>query len=236
MLNQFSPSFLLVSGKISSIPFIKNLFKEFLPVSSDRIVELNNYLIGNWYPTHFKDVRGHIKDPKTTVVVGNLIAFVSEKCTNPRFRFTHAGHEYIAPFEINYLSTKEDGYEEPFFIRKDKINNKIKMDDSFNIYHKKINFTNPVAKKAGAALLNPIYNISFQDPDITANVINGPIKIKFNCDDAENNLEISEISGEIKYKGEDTGKVEKKHIRIRKQTLEAENYYLDDPSFKVHEE
>ena len=56
-----------LSGKISEMPCVAKLLRQYLPIREQRIIPMKNYLAGNWYPTA---VRGRIHDAKTVTVVG----------------------------------------------------------------------------------------------------------------------------------------------------------------------
>ena len=62
---------LLVSGRPSRLPTIRDLLLRYAPVAPHRIVFMHDYDVGNWYP--FSGRLGRIGDPKTTVVVGALL-------------------------------------------------------------------------------------------------------------------------------------------------------------------
>jgi hypothetical protein len=62
----------VLSGRPFSLKQLERLLRQYMPVSPNRMINLNNYWIGKWYP--FSDNFGYIKDPKTIVSVGSLIA------------------------------------------------------------------------------------------------------------------------------------------------------------------
>ncbi len=67
---------LILTGRPSRLPVIRDIVSSQAPVPPHRIVSLHDYEIGQWYP--FRDVRGRISDPKTTVVVGAMLCKVCE--------------------------------------------------------------------------------------------------------------------------------------------------------------
>ncbi len=75
IIAQYHCDYVLLSGRPSTLPVIKDLFLKFLPVTPDRIVQFGNYRIGTWYP--FATETGVIKDPKTSVVVGATVALMA---------------------------------------------------------------------------------------------------------------------------------------------------------------
>ena len=67
----------LLSGRPSSLPAVRDVFLKYYPVSPDRLITLNSYYIGNWYP--FCENTGYIKDPKTIVSVGAMVGYFASK-------------------------------------------------------------------------------------------------------------------------------------------------------------
>ena len=74
IMSAYGCDFVLLAGKPTTIPKIRDMFVKFYPVSPDRIITLNNYRVGRWYP--FANDIGYIEDPKTIVAVGALIALM----------------------------------------------------------------------------------------------------------------------------------------------------------------
>ena len=66
---------LLLTGRPSRLPGIFALFRAFLPLPPDRIVKLNGYRSGTWYPFN---KQGCIADPKTTAAVGAMICVLGQ--------------------------------------------------------------------------------------------------------------------------------------------------------------
>lgn len=77
ILNHYKCDFVVLSGKPNDLHCMENLFLKYLSVSKDRMVNLNNYWIGHWFP--FADDRGFVKDAKTMVTVGAMISLMSNR-------------------------------------------------------------------------------------------------------------------------------------------------------------
>ena len=77
ILNQCNCDYIVLSGKTASLKLIENLFLKSMAVNPDKVINLNNYWIGKWFP--FSDNKGNIKDPKTVVSVGAILALMSGK-------------------------------------------------------------------------------------------------------------------------------------------------------------
>jgi hypothetical protein len=67
---------LLLSGRPSRLPVVQDIVLARVPVRPDRVVPMHQYRAGDWYP--FRDAYGRIDDPKTTVVVGAMLASLAE--------------------------------------------------------------------------------------------------------------------------------------------------------------
>lgn len=66
----------LLSGRPCSLSQVYQLLKRLSPVAPNRLVSMNNYRVGSWYPGS-TDI-GHFKDNKSMVAVGALIAYLAE--------------------------------------------------------------------------------------------------------------------------------------------------------------
>lgn len=83
ILSAYGSDFLLLSGKPTDISRIREIFIKYYPVSPDRIISLNSYRVGRWYPNFGsepdKGDLGYFKDSKTIVAVGAIIALMAGK-------------------------------------------------------------------------------------------------------------------------------------------------------------
>lgn len=67
--------FLLLAGRPTSLHVLEELFLKLYPVSPDRVVSLNNYRVGRWYP--FATGDGFFEEEKSIVAVGAMIGYLS---------------------------------------------------------------------------------------------------------------------------------------------------------------
>jgi len=96
VIHKFDCDVLLLTGRPSCFPIIRDLILRYLPIAPHRLIFMHQYRVGNWYP-RFMDDRsadraaaenahksigvdrvGKIDDPKTTVVVGALLCALAE--------------------------------------------------------------------------------------------------------------------------------------------------------------
>jgi hypothetical protein len=74
---QYNCDVIVIGGKMSSLPEVRDILINFCPVAPHRIVSMTNFDAGKWYP--FDLQRYRIKDAKTTVAVGAALWFFAEK-------------------------------------------------------------------------------------------------------------------------------------------------------------
>lgn len=102
----FDCDVLLLSGRSSNLGVIRELFEKSLIMSPDKIISFGTYKFGDWYPFA---TFGEVKDPKTTVSVGALVAFLSAINKLDKFRIdlkTFANIESTA----EYLGVLSDDF------------------------------------------------------------------------------------------------------------------------------
>jgi hypothetical protein len=74
-ISYYKCDILLLSGRPTSLKPIYDLFLKYYSVPANRMISLNNYRVGRWYP--FQDGNGYFKDPKSIVAIGALIGCYS---------------------------------------------------------------------------------------------------------------------------------------------------------------
>ena len=65
----------LMAGRPCTLKPVTELFVKYYPVSPDRLIRLNDYRVGNWYP--FANGQGHFYDQKSVVAVGAMVGFIA---------------------------------------------------------------------------------------------------------------------------------------------------------------
>ena len=69
----------ILSGRPTSLPPLEKIFLKYYPVTPNRLILLNKYHIGNWYPFNKS---GYISNPKTIVSVGAMIGHYASELAN----------------------------------------------------------------------------------------------------------------------------------------------------------
>lgn len=77
LMYAYDCDFVLLSGRPTTLPEIEKLFKAYYPVSPNRLITMNNYRVGKWYP--FQDGNGYFSNQKTMVGIGAIIAYFSSE-------------------------------------------------------------------------------------------------------------------------------------------------------------
>ncbi|MEH0154276.1 virulence factor SrfB [Limibacter armeniacum] len=75
IIAQYDCDVVLLAGRPSSLPVVRDMFLKQLPVTPDKIVTMDEYRVGKWYP--FAAPNGVIKDAKTCVAVGATVALMA---------------------------------------------------------------------------------------------------------------------------------------------------------------
>ena len=76
----FACDVVLLSGRPASLPAIRDIFLKYYSVSPNRLIVLNDYYVGNWYP--FSKNTGYIKNAKTIVAMGGIIGHYASELSN----------------------------------------------------------------------------------------------------------------------------------------------------------
>lgn len=108
----FDCDVLLLSGRPSNLKAVRELFEKSLVLSPDKIVNFGDYKFGDWYP--FANF-GQVKDPKTTVSVGALIAYLNaiNKLDTLRIDLSKLSEiqstaDYLGVLDSNYSKIKPE--------------------------------------------------------------------------------------------------------------------------------
>jgi hypothetical protein len=114
LLYAYGCDFVLLAGKPASLHKIEELFLKYYPVPPNRMITLNKYRVGRWYP--FSDGNGYFEDRKSLVAVGAMIGYLGDICDSlgnfklnmevMRKRFMPVS-EYFGNFDRNTRNIRE---------------------------------------------------------------------------------------------------------------------------------
>ena len=82
ILHSYDIDILILAGRPSSLNPITELFIKYYPVSPDRLIRLNDYQVGSWYPLANPD--GYFYDQKSVVAVGAMVGYLASSANGFR--------------------------------------------------------------------------------------------------------------------------------------------------------
>lgn len=126
IMYSFECDIVLLSGRPSSLSPIRELFLKYYSVAPNRLILLNDYYVGHWYP--FSQNTGKIKDPKTVVAVGALIGYYASEAGNLNgFAIDSSLLDSKLESVVNYIdtNTQSEKVEDQFIISPDKLHGEL---------------------------------------------------------------------------------------------------------------
>jgi hypothetical protein len=108
----------LLSGRPASLPVIRDIFLKYYAVSPNRLIMLNNYFVGDWYP--FDNNTGYIANPKTIVAMGGVIGHYASELSNlNKFVINLDKLKDGLKSTVNYIEASREGQPIEYFITPD---------------------------------------------------------------------------------------------------------------------
>jgi len=235
VLNPYNADVLLLTGRPSCLPGIQALLRKFLPLPPVRILPLNHYRTGGWYPFHRE---GRIEDPKTTAAVGAMLCLLARNLRLPNFFFRSA--QFRAYSTLKFLGQIDN-------------NNLIK---DANVYFRDIDLDDPdyqlpatTFEMRGTLRLGfrqldserwaaaPLYVLSIENARLREQVAARGLvlKVRLGVKPARNRSEGSETFELLGAESDQGGAISRAHIRLRLNTLDDSglgetHYWLDSGS------
>jgi hypothetical protein len=246
LLYAYGCDFVLLAGKPASLHKIEELFLKYYPVSPNRMITLNKYRVGRWYP--FSDGNGYFEDQKSLVAVGAMIGYLGDirdslgnfklNMAVMRKRFTPTS-EYFGNFDRNTKNIRET------YIAPDMNSNSVRIAGiPVCIGTKQLDTKSYQARALYVLDFNDdkirahiIENKGIQDAErITAEVENYKQNIKRNMPltfrftrDYRTDKEHLTIDSVVDNNRDD---ISPSYFKLKLQTLsESENYWLDTGEF-----
>lgn len=119
IMYSYSCDIVLLSGRPSSLSPIRNIFLKYYSVSPNRLILLNNYFVGHWYP--FGDNTGYITNSKTIVAMGALIGYYATTLSNlDRFVIDKSKLDKKLKSVINYIEASREEQSIEYLITPEK--------------------------------------------------------------------------------------------------------------------
>lgn len=116
MMYSYACDIVLLSGRPASLPVIREIFLRYYAVfSPDRLIVLNNYNVGDWYP--FDNNTGYITNPKTIVAMGGVIGHYASELSNlNKFVINLEKLKEGLKSTVNYIEASREGQPIEYFI------------------------------------------------------------------------------------------------------------------------
>jgi hypothetical protein len=245
ILHVFKCDLIILSGRPCSFKALENYFMKLLPVTPNRLVNLNDYWIGKWFP--FSDENGYIKDPKTIITVGSLISVAGGKLFRLEgFRFNVNNLKQKLQSTANYLGPIQDFTINKVYMSKEMEISTFEVDDlPYYIGFKNIDSENYPSRYLYCLQFNN-RNIKEQmklNPYVDSNQVNDalenrktslreklPYKLNISRDLSKDKEKIK-IESIQDSEGND---LNKNSFELKVITLnQAENYWLDSGEFTL---
>jgi hypothetical protein len=179
LVAQFDCDILLLSGRPSRLPIVTDIISSTLNFGMHIIVNLGDYRFGNWYP--FANPSGYVNDPKSTVCVGALIAYLNKISRLPGLRFDLSQLDKISS-TAKYLGVINYNQGIGNILSKDLIFSPDKIDGELNFYGEPISIGMKQLESENW-IATSLYLFDFKDDDKKAQLCKSfqfPYKIKFN--------------------------------------------------------
>jgi hypothetical protein len=208
----------LLSGRPCSFDALEKLFLKSHAVAPNRLINLNNYWVGKWYP--FADNNGYIEDPKTVITVGSLIAMMGGNLFKlDKFRINTKSLRTNLISTADYLGNVKDYLvRSPFIQPKQEESSFMVYDLPFQIGFKQLNAVNYPARS--------LYTLQFCNKNIKENLGHNPNLDSNTINKDKEKIKIIEIIDNV---GDE---VTKFNFELKTQTLnQSTGYWLDSGEF-----
>lgn len=159
LISNFDCDMILLSGRPSRLPIIREMVTKNLLFSPDKVVCLGDYRFGYWYP--FANPMGYVGDPKSTVSVGALIAYLNSQEILPGLRIDMSPLDAIdstANF-IGVLNADSDR-----IAGKDILLSRDKSEGTFNYYGEPVEI-GMKQLESDDWIASPLYTFEFKSLD-----------------------------------------------------------------------
>lgn len=119
ILYSYACDVVLLSGRPASLPVIRDMFLKYYSVSPNRLIVLNDYYVGDWYP--FGENTGYIKNAKTIVAMGGVLGHYASELSNlDKFVINLDLLKRHLKSTVNYVESSRDGKPIAYLITPEK--------------------------------------------------------------------------------------------------------------------
>ena len=119
IMYSFACDVVLLSGRPASLPAIRDIFLKYYSVSPNRLIVLNDYYVGDWYP--FGENTGYIKNAKTVVAMGGVLGHYASELSNlNKFIINLDLLKKNLRSTVNFIEASREGQPIEYFITPDQ--------------------------------------------------------------------------------------------------------------------
>ena len=119
IMYSYACDIVLLSGRPASLSPIRDLFLKYYSVSPNRLIVLNDYYVGDWYP--FGENTGYIRNAKTIVAMGGIIGHYASELSNlNKFVIELDELKKNLKSTVNYIEASREGQPIEYFITPEK--------------------------------------------------------------------------------------------------------------------
>ena len=119
IMYSFACDVVLLSGRPASLPAIRDIFLKYYSVSPNRLIVLNDYYVGDWYP--FGENTGYIKNAKTIVAMGGVLGHYASELSNlNKFIINLDLLKKNLKSTVNFIEASREGQPIEYFITPDQ--------------------------------------------------------------------------------------------------------------------
>lgn len=239
-ISAYDVDLVTLSGKISEMPKVAEMLRDMLPICSQRIIRMKEYMAGDWYPM---SGTGRIKDAKTVTAVGAalFIAGRNSLITNWALGMDGDGSGQAMKNYWGITRSKSPGFgDEPFLAPKDMSNE----DRQFSIDGVTYKGSPVMANayigrqkyKSDDAYVEQQYILKWKAKDESGNlrpVPPSPLAVVFErCEGEDDDIRlVSVTSTDPEYQG-----ITENDVELMLCTLPPEGFWMDECRFHVEYE
>ncbi|PWL32665.1 MAG: virulence factor SrfB [Fluviicola sp. XM-24bin1] len=245
IMHVYKCDIIILSGRPCSFSALEEEFLRSQPTPPNRLINMNNYWIGKWYP--FADDHGFIRDAKTVITVGSLISLMGGKLFKlDKFRINTKYLRSKLVSTANYLGVIENNVIKKSSMRpEDEEASLMIYDIPFEIGFKNLDSSNYPSRNLYSFQFNT-KNIAdqlgrslFLDSNETMNEVENrktkllsklPYKLTITRD-----FEKDKEKVKIEYiSDKDSDDISKMNFELKLQTIDQEDgYWLDSGGFTL---
>ena len=217
VIAQFDCDTLILGGKPSSLPIIREMLVRLMPVQPGRIIGLKGYPVGSWYP--FSQRGGGISDPKTTCVMGAAVWLFAEKLACLDGLSLHTDNSMIKQREcfIGTFTREAMTIDQCLFPTPGT--------ESANLQLSKTSLLGIRRVDSDVCMVNPLWEVSLDREQLKSS---GPFVVKLSQD--HNNRECLNVVELLDEKG---AKCNAKLAQLKLRTMISDQYWLDTGCFDL---